>query len=224
MEIYAAAIAAAIAPTLASAFEIGGGSVEYSYRDGQFDSQQQVSGSAAFSFGNAFGAQVGLKHAFYEDGTVSNGGEAHLTYGFGSGLTAGAFYGVETFDDDDYQYYGAEVAFVTGSFSTEASISRYDGQSYEATDFTVDSKYTIGDQLGLLAGYHTVNDGSGSTNYLYVGGSYSFVPSFAVKATYGRLDYASGSDDAVATLGLVYNFGGGATFSQRSYTEILPSD
>ena len=222
--IYAAAIVASTNPTLAAAFEFGGASLEYSYRDAEFNSQQQLSGSAAFSFGNAFGAEVGLKHAIYDNGLISNGGEVHLTYGFGGGFTLGVFYGGETFDTDNYQYYGTEAAFVTGSFAAQTSISRYHGDSYDATNFTLDGEYSFGDQFGVLAGYHNVNDATDSTNYLFAGASYSFAPSFAVKATYGRLDYNSGTDDTVATLGLTYNFGGGATFNQRTYTEILPTD
>ncbi|EEW24345.1 hypothetical protein [Rhodobacter ferrooxidans] len=210
----------------AMAFEFTGGDVALRWGHNKDFNQTQVSGNLAFGLSGAIGMQVGLKFADYTDDTVARSGEVQLTYDLGATDLA-AFVGSETFGgNDDYTYFGVATAFTSGPVAIKAAISSYEDShsAWHSTDLFIDGEYSFGQRSALLGGAHTSHSSSGWTDkYFYMGVSYEVMPNVDLSVTYGNHKWNTDNVN-VATLGVTYDFGQGATFGQHSFTDLYPSD
>jgi hypothetical protein len=220
----------------AHAFDVRGASIALENRDTSEsdDDQQHFTGDIELSFGAELSVQLGVKNANYEESGPgsfgSRGHEAHLIWRLQQveGLALGAFVGEETFGDW-WSFYGIEAKYQVAGFDVEAAIVDYNGPtefSYSATHTTLELGYSFADRYRVFAG-HTAYDQDGVGVWVtntYVGGSARVYDGIGIYGSIGRNDYDSGAEEDIVTLGLRYDFGGGVTFGQRSYTGLLPND
>ncbi|MCU0826989.1 MAG: hypothetical protein MUE52_06200 [Tabrizicola sp.] len=220
----------------AQAFDVRGATVTLENRDNSelVLDQQHFTGDIELSFGAEFSLQLGVKNANYEEfgpGSFgSRGHEAHLIWRPQQveGLALGAFVGEESFGNW-WSFYGIEAKYQVAGFDAEAAIVDYNGPtefSYSATHTTLELGYSFADRYRVFAG-HTAYDEDGVGVWVtntYVGGSARVYDGISIYGSFGTNDYDGGTDEDVVTLGLRYDFGGGVTFGQRSYTDLLPTN
>lgn len=204
----------------ASALGFGGGQLTLGYdiqtEDGD-SSTPHIEGSVILDVSDKFALQFDLNTSYYDDG----GADMHTSYGIHASydvlpnLTAGLFYSYEDWDGSPYQYYGIEGRFDINALMIEAFIIFSDD---EDTSWGANLRYDLSQKLDILGGFVAHDD----LTYIYAGAAYQLTSSLAVEATYGNM--SSNFDDYdVITLDLVYRFGGGTAWSQRSYTPTLPA-
>jgi hypothetical protein len=220
-----------LAPSLASAQSsiFSGGEFALDYWSSDNDiTQTQISAGLALSFGNAFGAQIGVKSTEYSgNNDASPAYELHLTYALSNGATLGLFVGAEEFGNTTYDYYGAEAAFEFSGVKAQAHFGNYSGGAYDAQHLGIDAEYDlarVSAPLTLMAGYHgaSYNGGASDATYAYLGAGYRFGDNIMLSATYGCETDNIGSV-GVAGLSLSYAFGNGVTFKQRNYSTLFPT-
>ncbi len=180
----AAAAAALIAPGVASADTIG--AVDYTYENTEYDSGSDFD---AYSLGGAVATDIshGLRlqadgrtslQEWTDDGYSHGYAAAHLS-GDLAGFNVGGFAGMLNYYGDGGSVYGVEARNDWGNFSVDGSIA--------FSDFG-DNNY----------------DGE----HYNIGGSYFFMPNFAINAGYSvnEIDSGAGYDLDAWSLGAAYQF------------------
>ena len=228
----AAGLVAALAAGTAQAQNLGiaGGEIDYSVtrnKTSGFD-QNQLEGSVVLDFGSGFSAQVDFassRYSFGSDSTTTAG--VHLIYSISPNMTTGIYYakdrisGIPNFNTS----YGVELAYVTGNFSTEAQIGKYNspGLGANLSVASLAASYELGSNFSVDTGVQTMKDGTVSVRQLSLGGKYAFGNGMNVEATFYRRNWTGGGSDNAVGIKFGYEFGKGATFGRRGFFQQWPA-
>jgi hypothetical protein len=182
--------------------------------------QVTYSGGAQVSFGAIAASADFTTYGFEALGGDGTALTFHGLYTLPTGLQLGGFYGFDTYDDLDTNYYGAEVqAFFAGA-TVEAFLGNADGDLASGTMFGLSGGYDIG-PIGLEAGYAMIDDAAG-TNRLSLTGEWNLGLGPTVYAEWGTVSGASDEDYLALGVRLGIGQNGGTTFGPRSSFEIAP--
>jgi hypothetical protein len=206
-----------------------GGDVRLSFgsnHDSEIDVSLLESSVMIPIFGNLF-VQGDLRSEQYNGSSdaSSNSYALHLGYNITDQIAVGIFGGRENWSygssDYTYEYHGVEAAFGFGPLSGEVYGLRYDlNEGGEESDrYGLDLAYAIDPissswfPLIVIGGIHS---GSGyyEDPYRYLGIALPFDSGFTFDARVGRVE-----DESQFSIGLSYDFGGGASFNRRGWTD-----
>ena len=119
--------------------------------------------------------------------------------------------------------------FETQKISYEVSVGAYQETGSDAyVNFNVNAAYHLNEKIDILAGavvsyWGDFGDSNAFFNNYSLGGRYAFN-----NGLYARADYVlgknSGSNSSSISLALGYDFGGGVSFSRRSYASFFPGN
>lgn len=230
-----------LAATGAQAQEVSGGELRFGYErflnddtavPGQdSDAKYSLEGSVELAFGNG-AAQLDLAlDRFGITDESSSGATLHGMYKPADTLAAGAFYGFENSDLNDYSFYGIEGVFEGPGYGAEAYVMNVD----------IDGSDLSGTLGGIAAGYDVMPNLRGGTRIVYgeldgdesiaryaLTADYRFSSNATVSAELGRFDNdGPGPDDIEGNyIGVVttFSFGPGqsTTFDRRGFIDLLP--
>ncbi|MGH1465426.1 MAG: hypothetical protein ACRBBQ_08675 [Cognatishimia sp.] len=148
------------------------------------DSQNHLNdlyGQMFWNFGGPFGAQFDLttyEYDFDSQRRFSLG--AHLSYEVTPEFSVGAYYGQQDWFGNDYQYYGAELAYEDNRFKADGHVGKFEpvGGGFDYTLWGFDGSYLIGDFGGASSIFGDETGASSS------GPSGSFGPSSSFGGRY----------------------------------------
>lgn len=226
----------------AFSLEITGGDVVLGYSafsekvDGETLSQTSIEGSLELGFTKEFGAQADFGVQQFEQ--LNNVGADNATnftlhglYHMSETTTFGAFYGRDSLEDLDLDFYGLEAGFEGPNFDVEAyfGTGELDGVDGDGNVFGVSGAYELTSSFELIGSYAKASfDGDLDVSTFEAGVAYNVNDSVQLAATLGRLTgevegLGSESEDYFG-LEAEYSFGAarGATFGERGLLHLIP--
>ncbi len=232
------ALSATIAASHAQAIEVTGGYLDLGYRtftDTDLGDAFNLNGSGELAFNRAFSAQLDLGGYRFQDlGENTTNWTLHANWHTSKNASFGAFFGQESIDSLDVEFYGLETGFDAGPAEVEGYIARQQLSDFSDIDgnmFGVSVTADLNDKWEFTASYDLLNDVVGALDfYLFaLGANYAASDNAEV---YGILGVAhisspivSGSSyEAYIGVGVRMNFGNerGTTFGRRGVFDKLP--
>ncbi|MCX8508275.1 MAG: hypothetical protein ORN49_05245 [Rhodobacteraceae bacterium] len=221
------ALGLSVVAATAQAQGIEGGQVglSYDHNSNHGTSQTSLGGSVAFGLGSlSLQGDLSKRINSNAPGAVSIG--AHAITGVGADSALGAFLTYDNRSGATHDYnWGVEGKFAAGrdsSFGVEGYVMRVtrDAGRSNFNALGVDAKLGFGASSAVKAGFFS-SDGSKGLSRYSVGFSQELAPNLTVDLDAARQN--SGSHrDSVLGLSVAYKFGNGATFSSRSYPQMVP--
>jgi hypothetical protein len=226
----------------ALSLEMTGGDIALGYSafsekvEGETLSQTSIEGSLELGFTKEFGAQVDFGVQQFEQ--LNNLGADNATnvtlhglYHMNETATFGAFYGRDSLEDLDLDFYGLEAGFEGSGFDVEAyfGTGELDGVDGKGNVFGVSGAYELTSSFELIGSFAKASfDGDVDVSTFEAGVAYNFTNSVQIAATLGRLSgevegLGSESEDYFG-LEAEYSFGAarGATFGERGLIHLIP--
>lgn len=226
-----AAISLALCAGPALAVELTGGDLTLGYSgltDNLDYSKLNLSGSAEIGFSPEFSLQADLGVSrFFEAKETGSSVALHAIYHTGQNVSLGVFYGTESINDDNKDFYGFEVAQKSQQFEVEAHIGNGENFDLDGMVGGLSGRYLISPEFGLGAGYQRANIDGLDISTLSISADYEIAPTFRVGAEIGTfradLDDIDGRETYIG-LSATKTFGpmDGATFGRRGLFNIIP--
>ncbi|GAA6207454.1 hypothetical protein NBRC116601_07470 [Cognatishimia sp. WU-CL00825] len=172
-------------------------------------------GQMFWNFGGPFGAQFDLtthEYDFDSQRRLSLG--AHLSYEVSAEVSVGAYYGQQDWFGNDYQYYGAELAYEDNRFKADGHIGKFEpvGGGFDYTLWGFDGIFLIGDYGGVSS---VSSDGSAASSS---GPSGSFGPSSSFGGRYYIIGGVHGIIDPIHET--LFYIGGSAELNNGLYADL----
>lgn len=229
--------AACLTANSAAAFEFTGGDVALTYSAFSDDSDYSAlsfEGSLEAAFNRDFGMQVDLSNYVFDqaDETASNL-TLHGLYHLDPSMSAGLFYGIESVDGGDLEFYGIEFGQELAQVDFEGYISHGDESGSSVTLVGIEVEYKISDLFSIGAGYDyadfeygvSIDNAVARVRYTPTAqmSLYGEVGSLGAELDLGGGSRTSGSQTYVG-IGMEYAFGAtrGATFGERGFYQMIP--
>jgi len=225
------AISAAAIGGAASAQVFGAVDLAYIHApDNSYDYQLNGGGSLGYAINNRWSFQADL--GLMRDGNGYDAAEidVHAIYSLSPSLDLGLVYATTNYDWNGFDEagIGIEALYRTGNLSLEAFWMQYLGSDSEYSDIGLEVGYSLSTISSAFAattiyGGFVLEYQSGSLDRdnLYVGALFDVGNGYKVDTRYASMD--EGNYHYI-TIGLVKEFGGGATFGRRGYGSVFPGN
>ncbi|MEX0368605.1 MAG: porin [Ruegeria sp.] len=234
--IISGAVATGLIAGAAHAVEVTGGYVELGYSsftDTDIGSRYNLNGAGELAFSRSFSLQLDAgTYRFNEIDESGTNVTLHGNFHASDNLSLGAFYGRDSIDGDDLDFYGVEAGFDAGQVDIEGYLGRHEVDGVSGLDgniFGLAMKSYATDQLELMANYDLVDNFGGlvDANVYSVGANYALSDNAEVFGTLGaaRLDaFGFSNTEAFVSFGVRMNLGNarGTTFDRRGVLDKLP--
>ncbi len=234
MKLTRTALAAALlcAPAISQAAEVTGGEISLGYsamtEDSDFNTTS-LEGALELGFTQTIAAQLDLgyhKYGLVDDHATNV--TLHGIYHFSDTTSTGLFYGRESVDGSDADFYGIEAGHEYEDFDVEGYVGYGKESGISATVVGLSGAYAFNDSVSLGMSFDNVDfQGGLSARRFGVKGSYDFGTGAAAYAEVGeaRLDVGGLSiSDTFVGIGATFAFGAdrGATFGKRGLAHLVP--
>lgn len=222
---------AALCAGPALAVELTGGDLTLGYSTWTDDTsfaKLGVAGSAEIGFSPEFSVQGDLGTSrFLEAGETTSSIALHAIYHTGPGTSLGVFYGTDSVDNDNKDFYGFEVGQKSSMFEVEAHIGNGENFDLDGMVGGLSGTYNVTPVFGLGASYQRANIDGLDISTTAIRADYEIAPTFTVGAEIGSfradLDNVNGRETYIG-LSATKTFGpqDGATFGRRGILNVIP--
>ncbi len=226
------AAVAALCAGPALAVELVGGDVTLGYSaltDDTSLSKLNLGGSAEIGFSPEFSVQGDLGVSrFFDIAETSSNIALHAILHTGPGTAIGVFYGTESIDGNNNDYYGFEVAQKSTMFEVEAHIGNAENFDLDGMIGGLSGTYKVTPVFGLGAAYERANIDGLDFSTTAITAEYEVAPTLSVGAEIGsfKVNEAGPFNGRETYVGLsaTKTFGGqdGATFKRRGILNAIP--
>ncbi|MBI1418030.1 MAG: hypothetical protein GC146_12480 [Limimaricola sp.] len=227
-----AALFAATTPLQAQ--QIAGGEITLGYSSFTGDlsdaNASLIQTSAEVDFSRNLGMQVDLSRTHFNEYDFNGTSYVfHGLYHLSETSTAGLFFGNETIDGEDSNFFGLEAGTEYRALAVEGYYAKPTASSVNGyTVYGVFGKVAIDDSFDITARYDSIDSGMDlSASRLSLGAQVKLGGGFALYAETGNASFNTSSGDLGETfygIGATYRFGTarGATFRNRNVSQLIP--
>jgi len=222
-------LSAALLSSAAYAVEVTGGYLDLGYStftDSDFGDRYNFNGSGEVAFSRMFSVQLDIGgYRFADLGETATNVTLHTNLHTSGNASFGAFYGQDSLDDADFQFYGVEAGFDAGPATIEGYLGYHELDDFSGVDgtlFGISAVSELGDDWEFLASYDYVADflGGIDTGVFALSAKYLITDQAEVYGEIGTTHFSlpfGSTNEAFVAIGVRMNFGNsrGTTFGRR---------